>query len=189
MPKRETRPNPTQTTQSSKNSRTACFRAHDGESSPQAHVLLVRMAWVAAQPPSAGITICNRVGTTGYRARISGYLWNLRARAIRSRVKLQFTNCPLTIHVTGWRVGSQAPRCGLPGPLTWREEAEAQHREETHGGGDGVDCASSGTGHPTDWYVWHSGGIRRTPAGSRITRLLRIVQPQNSADRYCRTCP
>ena len=94
--------------------------AHDGESSPQAHVLLVRMAWVAAQPPSAGITICNRVGTTGYRARISGYLWNLRARAIRSRVKLQFTNCPLTIHVTGWRVGSQAPRCGLPGPLTWR---------------------------------------------------------------------
>ena len=82
------------------------------------------MAWVAAQPPSAGVTISNRVGTSGYRAQ----LWDSRARAIRSRVKLQFTNCPFTIHVTGWRVGSQAPPSGLPGPLTWREKAEAQYR-------------------------------------------------------------
>ena len=116
------------------------------------------MARVAAQPPSAGITICNRVGTTGYRAQ----LWDSRARAIRSRVKLQFTNCPFTIHVTGWSVRSQAPPCGLPSPLTWREKAEAQHRGVAHfDGGDEAQLTCLGTRRMAtapDWqYFWRFG--------------------------------
>ena len=49
--------------------------ANGGESSVKAHVLFVGMAWVAAQPPGAGVTICNVRGTTGYRA----HVWNFLA--------------------------------------------------------------------------------------------------------------